>query len=560
MIFGDTPLAEAEGAILAHSLSVDGARFRKGRVLSAADIAALRTAGIASITAARLEPGDVHEDAAATALAEALSGPGLSPSAAFTGRANLIAQTRGLLSIDRARLDAVNLVDEAITVATLPPFEPVVPRQMVATIKIIPFAVSGEALARCLAAADGTTPLLQVSVFRPRQVGLVQTSLSGTKTSVLDKTKTVLDARLAALDCPPVIERRCAHDAAAVAEAIRALRTDGCEIVLVSGASAIVDRRDVVPSGLVAAGGAVEHFGMPVDPGNLLMLGRVEETPVVGLPGCARSPKINGFDWVLQRLIADVPVHPGDLMAMGAGGLLKEIPLRPLPRAAAVEDAGTEDARTAPVTGAQAPRIAALILAAGQSRRMGAENKLLAPIDGKPMVAHAVSEAIAAGTDPVIVVTGHERKRVEQAVSGLAVTPVYNPEFAAGLSTSLRRGLAALPENVDGMLVCLGDMPRISATVIARLMAAFAPLEGRAICIPTWRGKRGNPVLIARRFIPEMQEIAGDIGARALISDYPDVLCEVAMDETPFGDGVLLDVDTPEALAALQAGQPSDAS
>lgn len=551
MIFGDTPLPEAEGAILAHSLSVGGTRFRKGRVLSATDIAALHAAGIASVTAARLEPGDVHEDAAASALAEALSGPGLSPSAAFTGRANLTVQARGVFCVDRARLDAVNLADEAITVATLPPFEPVAPRQMAATIKIIPFAVSGETLARCLAAAGGAaTPLLHVSAFRPRQVGLVQTSLAGTKTSVLEKTKTVLDARLAALDCPPAVERHCAHDATAVAEAIRALHADGCEIVLVSGASAIVDRRDVVPAGLVAAGGVVAHFGMPVDPGNLLLLGSLEDTPVVGLPGCARSPKANGFDWVLQRLIADVPVRPGDLMAMGAGGLLKEIAVRPLPRAAAVE--------STPSALLQAPRIAALILAAGQSQRMGAENKLLATLDGRPMLAHVITEAGAAGADPVIVVTGHERERVEQAISSLKATPVYNPEFAAGLSTSLRRGLAALPEDMDGVLVCLGDMPRISAAVIARLIAAFDPLEGRAICIPTWRGKRGNPVLFARRFIPEMQEIAGDIGARALISEYPDALCDVAMDETPSGDGILLDVDTPEALAALRTDQSSD--
>jgi len=553
MIFGETPLAEAEGAILAHSLAVGKGRLKKGRTLSAADITALRSAGITSVIAARLEPGDVHEDAAATALAEALSGPGLKATAAFTGRANLIAQTRGLLSIDRSRLDAINLVDEAVTVATLPPFEPVAPRRMAATIKIIPFAVSGETLARCLDVARGAAPLLRVAGFRARRVGLVQTRLAGTKAGLLEKTKAALDTRLAALDCPPAAEHRCAHDAAAIAEAIAALRADGCEIVLVSGASAIVDRRDVVPTGLVAAGGVVEHFGMPVDPGNLLLLGRVEDTPVVGLPGCARSPKLNGFDWVLQRLIADVPVDRGDLMAMGAGGLLKEIAARPLPRAAAVEGLSTPA-----LTGARAPRIAALVLAAGQSQRMGPENKLLADVDGKPMVAHAVSEAIAAGADPVVVVTGHERERVETALAGLAITPVHNPEYAAGLSTSLRRGLAALPEEAEGVLVCLGDMPRISAAVIARLIAAFDPLDGRAICVPTWRGKRGNPVLFARRFISEMQEVAGDVGARALVGEYPELLCEVAMDETHSGDGILLDVDTPAALAALRADQSSD--
>jgi molybdenum cofactor cytidylyltransferase len=233
-------------------------------------------------------------------------------------------------------------------------------------------------------------------------------------------------------------------------------------------------------------------------------------------------------------------------MGMGAGGLLKEISVRPLPRAAAVESAPPPEV-------ARAPRIAALILAAGQSRRMGAENKLLAVVDGKPMVAHVVSQVMAAGLDPVLVVTGHQRKPVQAALAGLPLMFVHNPEYAAGLSTSLRRGLAALPEDADGVMVCLGDMPRVSAAVLARLAAAFDPLEGRAICVPTWQGKRGNPVLLARRFVPEMQEIAGDIGARALLGDYPELVCEVAMDETGSGDGVLLDVDTPAALAALRA-------
>jgi len=547
MNFGDTPLDQAEGAILAHSLAAGASRFKKGRVLAAADIAALRDAGVTSVVAARLEPGDVHEDAAATALAGAVCGAHLKSSAAFTGRVNLIAQARGLLLVDRARLDALNQVDESITVATLPPFEPVAPRQMAATIKIIPFAVAGSALKKCLQAAQhGDGPLLRVAAFQPRRVGLVQTSLPGGKDSLLEKTKTALDARLAALDCPPADERRCAHDAATVADAIRALCEDGCEIVLISGASAIVDRRDVVPAGIVAAGGVVEHFGMPVDPGNLLLLGHAGKTPMIGLPGCARSPKLNGFDWVLQRLIADVPVRPGDVMNMGAGGLLKEISARPLPRAAAVES-------EPPPEVARAPRIAALILAAGQSRRMGAENKLLAAVDGKPMVAHVISQVLAAGLDPVMVITGHQRKRVQAALAGLPLTFVHNPEYAAGLSTSLRRGLAALPEDADGVMVCLGDMPRVSAAVLARLAAAFDPLEGRAICVPTWQGKRGNPVLLARRFVPEMQDIAGDVGARALLGDYTDVVCEVAMDETRSGDGVLLDVDTPAALAALRA-------
>ncbi|MEE8499331.1 MAG: nucleotidyltransferase family protein, partial [Kiloniellales bacterium] len=179
-------------------------------------------------------------------------------------------------------------------------------------------------------------------------------------------------------------------------------------------------------------------------------------------------------------------------------------------------------------------------------------NKLLAEVDGKPMVAHAVEQALASRAEPVVVVTGHERARVEAALASFEVRRVHNPDYAAGLSTSLHRGLAAVPAAAEGVVVCLGDMPRVEAAAIDRLIAAFDPLEGRAICVPTWGGKRGNPVLFARRFVAEMQEIAGDVGARHLIGEYPELVCEVAMDETGAGQGVLVDVDTPEALAALK--------
>jgi molybdenum cofactor cytidylyltransferase len=538
LIFGATAVAEAEGCILAHSLRGDGFAFKKGRRLSAEDVALLSDAGIAEVIAARLEADDVHEDSAATELAAALCGEALTASASFTGRCNLMVAARGLLVADRARIDAVNLVDESITLATLAPFDLVEPHQMAATIKVIPFAVPRRVLDACLAVARNGPPVLSVAALQPRRIGLVQTSLPGMKESILDKTRAVMDRRLASLDCPPAVERRCAHDSAAVAAALQALAAEGCEILLMSGASAIVDRRDVLPAALEAAGGRVEHFGMPVDPGNLMLMGALAGRPAVGLPGCARSPKVNGFDWVLQRLVAGLPVTPDDVMHLGAGGLLKEIASRPLPRAEAVE---------APASPPRAPKIAAVVLAAGQSRRMGKVNKLLAPVDGKPMVSHVIESLQASQARPLAVVTGHDYAAVEAVLPKRGFTLTHNPDYASGLSSSLRRGLAALPETIDGVLVCLGDMPRISTAIVDRLIAAFNPLEGRAICVPTWQGKRGNPVLFARRFFPEMQEIGGDTGARALIGEHAEVVCEVPMDD----DAVLLDIDTPEALEAL---------
>ncbi|MDE2227965.1 MAG: molybdopterin-binding/glycosyltransferase family 2 protein [Alphaproteobacteria bacterium] len=538
MQFGDTPLDHAEGAILAHSLKLGGRVFKKGRVLTAEDVAALRAAGQRTVVAARLDAGDVGENEAADRVARLLAGDGVRADPAFTGRANLFAQSAGLCRVDRAAVDRLNAIDEAITLATLEPDTVVEPKQMVATVKIIPFAVASERLTACERAVANSPRLIQVVPFAAKRAALVQTELPGIKPSVLDKTAEVTRARVAALGGTLIGERRVAHAAAALAPAIAAALADGAELVLVAGASAILDRRDVIPAAIESCGGIVVQFGMPVDPGNLLLVGRIGDADVLGLPGCARSPQVNGFDWVLRRLMAGLPADAAAVRAMGVGGLLGEIPSRPLPRAEA-------SAAARPSTPART--IAAVVLAAGRSRRMGTVNKLLIGVDGKPMVRHAVDAALAAGLSPVVVVTGHERDKVAAVLAGLSVTLVHNPDYAEGLSTSLRVGLAALPPEVNGALICLADMPRVSAAELKRLVGAFDPREGRAIVVPTRNGKRGNPVLWAKQFFPEMRTIAGDVGARHLIGTYPELVTEVEM----AGDGVLTDIDTPQALARL---------
>jgi molybdenum cofactor cytidylyltransferase len=217
---------------------------------------------------------------------------------------------------------------------------------------------------------------------------------------------------------------------------------------------------------------------------------------------------------------------------MGVGGLLAEIP-RPQPR---------EGERPA-----SPGRVAALVLAAGQSRRMGRHNKLLALLDGKQMVSHVVDAALASKADPVIVVTGHDRDRIERAIGKRKVAWVHNPRYEDGLSTSLRAGLDALPQDAEGVLVLLGDMPLIRPDQLNRLINAFNPTEGRAIVVPTVRGKRGNPVLFATSFVPKMREIGGDVGARHLLGEHAEAVFEIELED----EAALLDVDTPEALAAL---------
>jgi len=340
--------------------------------------------------------------------------------------------------------------------------------------------------------------------------------------------------RLAPAGATIIAERRVPHDQTAIAKAIEEVLREGAELVIVFGASAIADRRDAIPAAVEAVGGRIEHFGMPVDPGNLLLIGEARGHPVLGAPGCARSPKENGFDWVLMRLLAGLPVPREAIAGMGVGGLLMEIVTRPQPR----DEPPAADGR----------RIAAIVLAAGRSTRMGGPNKLLAEIGGRPLVRFAVEEALASRAKPVIVVTGHERERVEAALAGLPVGLVHNPDFAQGLGTSLRAGITAVPAEADGAIVCLGDMPQVDAALIDRLIAAFDPEKGALAVVPTIDGHRGNPVLWSRRFFPDLTAIEGDVGARHLIGRYGEAVAEI-----PVGKAALVDVDTPEALSGVKA-------
>jgi len=545
MRFGDTPIDEATGAILAHSRRADGINFSKGRRLSAEDIARLKAAGVASIVAARLDPEDVHEDEAAVDIARALAGVGIDITAPFTGRCNHFAQEAGVAVIDQERVDALNELDESVTVATLPPYARVTPRQMVATVKIIPYAAPRSAVLHALdVAKSANQPMISVAPFKAMRAGLVQTRLPGTRDKVLDKAVATTGRRLTSLGSALIGERRCDHDAESIASALKDLKDEGCDIYLVAGASAIVDRHDVVPSGIELAGGKVIHFGMPVDPGNLLLTAELDGKPVLGLPGCAKSPKYNGFDMVLERLAAGLPVGRAEIVKMGAGGLLAEIPTRPQPRDESDDEASPQ----------QAPRVAVLVLAAGRSTRMGGPNKLLQETDGLPLVVHAVKAALASHAVEVVVVIGHMadqvRPAIEQAVGpGKRLRFVTNPAFADGLSTSVRTGIAALGKEIDAAIVQLGDMPGVNAALLDRLMAAFSPVEGRSICVPTAGGKRGNPVLWDRRFFTAMTRVSGDTGAKHLIGEHADLVCEVEM----IGEAAVTDIDTPEALAAWRS-------
>ena len=327
MKFGSVPVAEVAGAILAHSVDLDGRRLRKGQKLTQKHAEELRLSGHEQVVVARLGPDDCHEDDAATRIAHALvpdpEAAGIRLTPAFTGRVNLLATEPGVVILDRDRLSALNLVDPMITVATVPEYQQMRAGGMIGTVKIISYGVADTAVVRACLDGKGA-----VSLARPvlRESTLIITEIPG---GPGDKGQKAITDRVAALDLDTVEVLRVPHQEAALAEALARARG---ELVLILTGSATSDAADVGPAALRRAGGHVERFGMPVDPGNLLFLGVLGTRPVIGLPGCARSPALNGADWVLARVACGVPPTSADIAAMGVGGLLKEIPTRPQPR------------------------------------------------------------------------------------------------------------------------------------------------------------------------------------------------------------------------------------
>ena len=324
MRFGPVPLSEAEGAILAHSVALPEGRLRKGCILGPAEIARLHAAGQTDVIVAHLDPQDQHEDAAALSVAQALipdpQAAGLDLRPVGTGRVNLHARAPGVLEVLGDRVDALNAVDPMITFATVPRWQRLAGGEMAATVKIIAYGVAHASVAAACAAG---AQALRLRPARLTRIALVETH---TDTNAKPLGVDAITHRLAALGAGLCTHLHSPHRSPDLARTLAGLT--GVELILILTASATSDVQDVAPEAVRRAGGRIDRFGMPVDPGNLLFLGSLGQTPVIGLPGCVRSPALNGADWVLERLICGVPVTGADIAGMGVGGLLKEIPAR----------------------------------------------------------------------------------------------------------------------------------------------------------------------------------------------------------------------------------------
>lgn len=541
MEFGVVPTDQAAGAILAHSLKVGARKFSKGQILTEGNIADIAAAGICELTVARLGPGDVSEDEAAAQIGAAIiaGASGLSLSAPFTGRANVFADDFGVFGVDQTAIDAANQLDEAITIATLPDQMRVSPRQMLATVKIIPYAAPA-------AAVDQAVQLLSrpdVLALHPRTIETASVFLTrtpGMKKSLVEKGAKAVSDRLLGLGVSISDTVVTDHQTEALAGALKTASDRKAEMIVILGGSATADRRDVAPAAVKDAGGRIEHFGMPVDPGNLLFIGDLNGAPVIGLPGCARSPKLNGADWVLERVVSGLAVRKADIQAMGVGGLLKEIPSRPQPRVSK---------GAAP---ASRPFVSAVMLAAGSSSRMGGEDKLIRQAGQTPLIRRAAEALCASKADEIIVVTRPDDAARRSALNGLSnVRITENPAASEGMGATIRVGMTAVAAAADAVLIALADMPDIQARDIDRLIAAFSPADGREIIRATTEdGAPGNPVLIGRRFFELLATLEGDEGARRILAAHRDLVADVRLS----GKAAKTDLDTKDDWTAWENG------
>lgn len=580
MFFGDVPSTQATDCILAHSLLAGKLRIRKGEVLHEEHIRDLLANNVNTVTVARLEPGDVHEDSAASRLAEALCGPGVYSGDARTGRVNVFAAETGLLEINRESILASNSISHAITFATLGENLWVPKGKLVATAKIIPFAVAGCDLESAISAGTkSAATALQLHLPTPHRAHLVQTKLQGTSSRVLEKTVRVCNERLVKRHAELVSTATCSHTTSDLVIALETLATsasyrDG-DWILIAGASAISDSNDVIPASIRQLGGVIERFGIPVDPGNLLMSGELQGHRVIGLPGCARSPKHNGFDQFLDRMSCNLPIDDEWISSLAVGGLLNEIPERPQQRSklsSTNEEPG--DQTTA------ARKIAAVVLAAGRSQRFGDSNKLLAKWQDKPILQHTLENIASSQVDELLLITGHQSETLHSTLPLLQqleplgngysgkigenrkpLTTIHNPDYSDGMASSLRSAVSFLSDRnnnagnnaasatcVEAVLVCLGDMPLISARTINHLIKAWQADPSASAFVPVYKGKQGNPVIMTSGLFDSLLSLSGDSGARKLLQASPAIVTEVMVNDT----AILQDIDTTEEFESLE--------
>ena len=522
---------ESLGSVIAQTYNLPGKTISKGTFVTSEIVDYFKEFDVQTILCAVPANGDIHEDEAAEAISNAIDKNQIYVEKASTGRVNFKSQSLCLVRYERALIREVNLVDESIAFSIVEHNQLLAKNDLIATLKIIPFFTQKKYVDQVISIL-AKNELFKTHSLNKKKVSLIQTSFEWQKKSMFKATSNVTRNRLEALDCSLNEEKLICHDYKALCSEIRSSTGSGIDILLISGASAITDRSDYIPKAILSEGGEIIQYGLAVDPGNLLLIGKVGNTTVIGMPGCARSPKLNGFDWVLQLLMADIPISREELAEMGAGGLLMEIASRPLPRALAKSVSKREK------------KVMGVILAAGNSTRMGKDYKLLRNIGDAPLIRNTAIEMLKSDLDSCSIVLGYQSDKVADVIKDLNVNLILNPLWKEGQASSLRAAINTLDSTYSDLLIMLGDLPGIKSIHINSIIEEHLLTDNRKskITIPSFKGQKGNPVIWGRSFIDDLSNLEGDVGGRTLFSEHPAAINILEMDD-PW---VVKDIDTPE--------------
>ncbi len=522
---------ESLGSVIAQTYNLPGKTISKGTFVTSEIVGYFKEGEVQNILCAVPDNGDIHEDEAANIISNAIDRSHIYIDSASTGRVNFKSRSLCLVRYERDLIKNVNLVDESIAFSIVEHNQLLAKNDLIATLKIIPFFTRKKYVDQIISILDNKE-LFKTHTLNKKEVSLIQTSFEWQKKSMFKATLNVTKNRLEALDCSLNEEKLIRHDYNVLRSEIRSSIESGIDILLISGASAIIDRSDYIPKAILSEGGEIIQYGLAVDPGNLLLVGKIAKTTIIGMPGCARSPKLNGFDWVLQLLMADIPVVKEELAEMGAGGLLMEIASRPLPRALAKSVNKREK------------KIMGVILAAGNSTRMGKDNKLLKNIDGTPLIRNIVLEITKSDLDSCSIVLGYQSDKVADVIKDLNIKLILNPLWKEGQASSLKVALNSLTSSYTDVLIMLGDLPGIKSSHINRIIEEHLSSENRRskITIPSFKGEKGNPVIWGKSFFHELSNLEGDVGGRVLFSQHPAAINLIEMSDP----SVVTDTDTPE--------------
>lgn len=521
MKFEERKIADAEGWSLAHSLITGQQKWPKATLLTPEICVKITEQGINKVQVFKLENDDITEDAAAHLAANTVAGSGVNVVIEGRGRANLIANHDGIFIPGNA-IDVINQLDDAFSAASLPAYHVVSKGQLIATIKLIPYGIER----RKIAALDVKNHKASVVAF-----SALHTTLISTGPKITDKSLDALKARIERLGGTVSALMNTSHDIETVADLLKRCQNTETDIIMLLGASAISDKRDVIPAALTQVGGSITKLGLPTDPGNLLMLGTLGDKHVIGLPGCARSPALNGFDWVLERLFAGVGFDHHSLTMMGTGGLLKEMSGRRVPRI-----------EKKPPTNKS--NIGALILAAGTASRAQGTSKLLSMFGSQTVIEATLAGILQQSLSEVVIVTGHNAEKLQPCLNGKNITVAHNEHYQNGMGSSLSIGARTMSEKNDYIMICLADMPFVRTETYKALLMAAHKADPGAILVPTFNSKRGHPVVWHQRYFAELAHLSGDTGGKYIMQRSSAAIIEVPVDDP----AILIDLDTPEML------------